>query len=87
MPWEFEFKAERGKWAAVRTTDDGSFEMVLRMRGESGITSGSVPLTGKDEITLWFSRNWYDVAGTSDIRHYRAGTNVKHLSSDKEVFC
>lgn len=87
VPWEFEFKHERGKWAAVRATGEGEFEMVLRTRGESGVTSGSVPLTGKDEITHWFSRNWYDVAGTGDVRHFRAGTNVKQLDSVKAVFC
>ncbi len=87
VPWEFEFKHERGKWAAVRQADSGGWEMVLRSCGESGVGVGTVPVGDKDEITFWFSRNWYDVAGTGDVRHYRAGTNVKQLSSAKEVFC
>ena len=44
-------------------------------------------LSGKDEIRHWFSRNWYDVAGTGDMRHFLAGTNVKQLASAHHVFC
>jgi len=32
------------------------------------------------------SRNWYDMAGTGDLKHYSAGTNVKVLTSKREVF-
>ncbi len=88
VPWDFPFKTERGKWAAVRQSESGAWEMRLRHRDESGVHTGTVPLGNDlDEITFWFSRNWYDVAGTGDFRHYGAGTNVKHLDSVKAVFC
>lgn len=75
-----------GKWCALRVCDGGA-EMTLRSRGESGICSGTMMLSGKGEIRHWFSRNWYDVAGTGDRRHFLAGTNVKHLASAHLVFC
>lgn len=89
VPWKFDYKAERGKWAAIRQTESGTWEMLLRSRDESGaIVGGTVPRgKGQDEITFWFTRNWYDVAGTGDIRHFRSGTNVKLLPSAHLVFC
>lgn len=87
VPEEFAYRNERGKWCAIRLTEDGSAEMTLRSRGESGICSSTAMLPGKDEIRHWFSRNWYDVAGTGDLRHFLAGTNVKQLASAHLVFC
>jgi hypothetical protein len=88
VPWKFPFKSERGKWCAIRLGADGAATMVLRSKEGDKICTGSIPLNGgADEITHWFTRNWYDVAGTGDIRHYRAGTNVKALPSAHLVFC
>ena len=44
------------------------------------------PVSGQDRFTEWLSRNWYDVAGTGDLKHCSAGTNVKVLTSKREVF-
>lgn len=65
----------------------GSAETTLHWRCKSDVSSSTTALSGKDEITHWFSRNWYDLAGTGDVRHFRAGTNVEHLYSVKAVFC
>ena len=87
VPEEFPFRDERGKWCALRVQDDGGAEVTLRWRCESDVNSSTTALSGKDEIKHWFSRNWYDVAGTGEIKHYLAGTNVKHLASAHLVFC
>ena len=88
VPWKFPFKSERGKWCAIRLEADGGATMVLRSKEGDTVCTGSIALNGgADEITHWFTRNWYDVAGTGDVRHYRAGTNVKALPSAHLVFC
>jgi hypothetical protein len=87
VPQEFPFQAERGKWAAKRRAKAGRWELVLRCRDGDEVRSAVIAEAGQDDIRHWFSRNWYDVAGTGDLRHYRAGTNVKELGSGKEVFC
>jgi len=50
------------------------------------ITPSSLVHGTQDRFTEWLSRNWYDVAGTGDLKHYHAGTNVKVLTSKREVF-
>lgn len=87
VPWEFPLRTERGEWAALRRTKPDGWELRLRCRDGDEVRTVTVPEVGQDEITFWFSRNWYDVAGTGDVRHFRAGTNVKRLGSAKEVFC
>jgi hypothetical protein len=41
---------------------------------------------GQDRFHEWLSRNWYDITGTGDLRHYHAGTNVKVMSAKRQVF-
>jgi hypothetical protein len=42
--------------------------------------------TGGDDVRYWMSRIWYDVVGSGDIRHFRAGTRVETLRSIRGAF-
>ena len=43
----------------------------------------SVP--SQDTFLRWVSRTWYDVVGSGDLRHYRAGTRVEVIESWQKV--
>jgi len=86
VPRAFDYKAEPGKWAKISQARDGTWRETVRFYDGDRIATVVNPVTGQDRFTEWLSRNWYDVAGTGDLRHYNAGTNVKVLTSRQEVF-
>jgi len=86
VPRRFDFKAETGKWAKMGQARDGTWQETVRFCDGDKIASVLYPVCGQDRFTEWLSRNWYDVAGTGDLKHYNAGTNVKVLTSKREVF-
>ena len=87
VPRKFVFKAETGKWAKVSQGKDGIWHETVRFFDGDKIATVVNPIhDDQDRFTEWLSRNWYDVAGTGDLRHYNAGTNVKLLTSKREVF-
>jgi hypothetical protein len=89
VPEKFDYKTETGKWAKMTQAQDGTWQQNIRFREGEKIVSvvNPVAVGCQDRFTEWLSRNWYDVAGTGDLRHYRAGTNVKELTSKHAVFC
>lgn len=86
VPQKFDFKPEPGKWAKISRAKDGTWLETVRFYDGDKIATVVNPVSGQDRFTEWLSRNWYDVAGTGDLRHYNAGTNVKVLTSKREVF-
>ena len=86
VPRKFDFKAEPGKWAKISQARDGTWRETVRFHDGDKIATVVNTVSGQDRFTEWLSRNWYDVAGTGDLRHYNAGTNVKVLLSKQEVF-
>jgi hypothetical protein len=86
VPRRFDFKPETGKWAKVSQARDGSWRETVKFYDGDKIAAVVTPVSGQDRFTEWLSRNWYDVAGTGDLKHYNAGTNVKVLTSKREVF-
>jgi len=86
VPCKFDFKAETGKWAKITKGRDGTWLETVKFYDGDKIATVVNPVSGQDRFTEWLSRNWYDVAGTGDLRHYNAGTNVKVLTSKREVF-
>ena len=39
-----------------------------------------------DELKEWVRRNWFDVVGSGDVKHYKAGTRVDKLHSRQGAF-
>ncbi|HTX21140.1 MAG TPA: hypothetical protein VMD27_04640 [Candidatus Aquilonibacter sp.] len=86
VPRQFEFKPEPGKWAKISQAKDGTWRETVKFYDRDKIATVVNAVSGQDRFTEWLSRNWYDVAGTGNLRHYNAGTNVKVLTSKREVF-
>jgi hypothetical protein len=86
VPRKFDFKPETGKWAKVSQAKDGTWLETVKFYDGDKIATVVKAISGQDRFTEWLSRNWYDVAGTGDLRHFNAGTNVKVLTSKREVF-
>lgn len=86
VPRTFDFKPEPGKWAKISQARDGTWQETVKFYDGDKIATVVNPVSGQDRFTEWLSRNWYDVVGTGDLRHYNAGTNVKVLTSRREVF-
>lgn len=86
VPLKFDFKPESGKWAKISKGRDGKWRETVKFYDGDKIATVVNANSGQDRFTEWLSRNWYDVVGTGDLRHYNAGTNVKVLTSKREVF-
>jgi hypothetical protein len=41
---------------------------------------------GPDSFIRWVSRNWFDVVGSNQIRHYQAGTRVEKLKGVRGAY-
>jgi hypothetical protein len=41
-----------------------------------------LPAESLTEFQFWISRAWFEVVGSGDARHFRAGTNVKKVEGD-----
>jgi hypothetical protein len=86
VPRAFDFKAETGKWAKISQARDRTWRETVKFYDGGKIATVVNAVSGQDRFTEWLSRNWYDVAGTGNLKHYNAGTNVKVLTSKREVF-
>lgn len=85
-----------------RTIYDGTTYFLEDVRDHQGGVIASGLLTGqsfsstddeevKREFALhsfrsWVSGTWYDIVGTGDARHFRAGTRVEEIRSTRGVF-
>jgi hypothetical protein len=61
---------EREEWCDIRVEPHGKCPSVVN----------------GDSIANWFARNWYDVVGSGEVKHYRAGTSVQTLGSKRGAF-
>ena len=101
VPWCFPFKQESGQSFEVSKSYMGDEcehwkEEVTGLEGAACIVS-FVPhgdnrelpdgtVVGADSLKSWLSRNWFDVVGSADIGHYRAGTRTERLKTIKGAF-
>ncbi len=53
--------------------------------GDEGLALPDEPET-QDTLRYWISRIWFDVVGSDDARHYRAGTRIEQLRSIQGAF-
>jgi hypothetical protein len=85
MPYE----AEQGEWVTMAQGEDGGWvETVLVSDGKGGKVVGQrseISPGADDRLIEWVSRSWYDVVGSGDVRHYRAGTNVQTARTPQGV--
>jgi len=86
VPRKFDFQPRNGKWVSVQPHADGTWRIAVRFRDGDKIVSCLEAASGQDRFTEWLSRNWYEVVGTGELKHFKAGTNVKVLTSKREVF-
>jgi hypothetical protein len=63
--------------------EQGRVAEVFGMQGIPGDAQTPEPM---DNLQQWVSRNWYDVVGSEDVRHFRAGTRVEQLRTIKGAF-
>ena len=50
------------------------------------VVPGEEPEPGnQDSFNRWVSRTWYDVVGSGDLRHYRAGTRVERIANFQQL--
>lgn len=92
VPAEFPFKREVGEFYSLKVRPDrfdpafqvwkqyvlGQFVELWQFR-----ESDDQP---KDNLKAWMSRNWFEIVGSNDPRHFRAGTRVEELRSTKGAF-
>ena len=86
---------ERPSYSLKRFGSDGAYYWYTRAKSGSGIEVAEgfslVSRVEDPEATLdcfkdWVSRNWYDVVGSGDVRHFRAGTRVEKPRSIRATF-
>jgi hypothetical protein len=92
VPAEFQFKREIGEFYSLKAKPDridpafqvwkqyvlGQFAELWQFR-----QSEDPPM---DTLKAWMSRNWFEIVGSNDPRHFRAGTRVEELRSVKGAF-
>jgi len=86
VPRKFGFQVEKGQWAKMTRCKDGTWLETVKFRNGENFATVARQVSGEDRFTEWLSRNWYDVVGTGELKHFQAGTNVKLLTSKREVF-
>ena len=98
VPWEFRFKREArthfslkqespgedAPWTEVLKLDGGQ-EFVRLTTTDYDRTNGK-PDGGLDTLKHWMSRNWFDIVGSMDRKHFDAGTRVERLRTMRGAF-
>jgi hypothetical protein len=76
------------RWKEDVKASDGSACIVSAVIPEEpdGVELSNGAVFGADSLKSWLSRNWFDVVGSDDIGHYRAGTRAEHLKTVKGAF-
>lgn len=92
VPTEFPFKRETGEHYSLTPR---------RNRYHSGITVWELRVLENfveawsleegqpeilDSLKSWMSRNWFEIVGSKDLKHFKAGTRVEKLRSTKGAF-
>jgi hypothetical protein len=75
-------------WTTSIETSDGQmqvleYSLVAEPYGREGF-DGRVFLA--DSLKAWSSRNWFDVVGSDNLAHFKAGTRVERLKTIKGAF-
>ena len=69
------------RWIEAGKASDGSWSIVWCVSDQEPVNpkgpTGDV--WGPDSFMNWVSRNWYDVVGSNQIRHFQAGTRVEKI--------
>jgi hypothetical protein len=86
VPKKFDFKPEHGEWVKLIQISDDTWQIKVRFKHDGRDENRIESANGQDRFTEWLSRNWYDITGTGDVRHYDAGTNVIVPTSKKQVY-
>lgn len=76
-------------WCEFVKSSEGEFCLYAAQvdpKAPEGSETGDGQVWGANSFKRWVSRNWYDVVGTGDGKHYRAGTRVERLRSVKGAF-
>ncbi len=58
--------------------------LVRITRAKPGTGDGA-PVVNLDRFQHWVSRTWYDIVGSGDLRHFRAGTNVQPIQNFRQA--
>jgi hypothetical protein len=84
VPLEFDYQPEHGKH--YRVVENCRAPVVWRtdVLVEGQFVSKHLALT--DELREWARRNWFDVVGSGEVKHYKAGTSVDKLHSRQGAF-
>ena len=87
VPDKFDFKSENNYWCQVKPLGDGRWRRIVRYWNGDKTTRDKLDdeLKGQDSFKSWLSRNWYSLAKTGDLRHYKAGTNVRRTTNAQHV--
>ncbi len=95
FPWDYrEFKAHLAKFGKrfVYYFPNGAFHWKLEFQKRDAPhfhpIFWNVPVgTGKEmqRFRAWVAENWYEVVGSGDVRHLRAGTSVELMRSQMAI--
>ena len=95
VPLQFPFKVEKRNSYSVRRVkrDNGNITVVERVVGDEWESASSLYLAEEDNspdsfdsLKAWVSRTWYDVVGSRDGKHFKAGTRVEALRTVRAAF-
>lgn len=84
MPWDFDFQPECGKHYRVVENSPAPVVWRTEVLTDGQVVSRTFAVT--DEIREWTRRNWFDVVGSGDAKHYKAGTSADKLHSRRGGF-
>ena len=90
---QFPFKREVGKLFSLKPRDHRYSanvrvweEIVLGQFDDGCAVEGEDSCQPTDNLKRWMSRNWFEIVGSNDLRHFKAGTRVEELRSIKGAF-
>lgn len=92
VPMQFPFQREIGASYSLRVSLDEVDSTVVvwkqHVLGELVDLWQSRPgiVEPTDTLRGWMSRNWFEIVGSNDLKHFRAGTRVEELRSSKGTF-
>ena len=88
-PLSMEYEEEHGEWVTVERKEDGCWVETVYAKDASGAKVvarvNSIAAGAGDRFIEWYSRTWYEVVGSGDLRNYDAGTRVEKLREPNGV--
>jgi hypothetical protein len=79
---------EMAMWYEKGEASDGSWGCgwYVSDTESAGFVDGNGDVWGADSFRRWVSRNWFDVVGSNQVRHFQAGTRVEKLKTVQGAF-